>query len=271
MNNAQFSFFIRNSIVVFVLIGLFGCAAPTEEPYKTWIDSNQATEANTLEMQNARDLPSRIVWINDGLRIYNDTVYEIDHSDTLISYNFLKHLHPGVAQFYGEDTTESTGLRYHEALYLQIENETIFTEEIVQYYIESIDSAYDYYMKNCFERGDLEAGIANRKANVIIKTYLYLKIQNWNYANELLMAESKLKPSMYLNLHSIAIPILCEKYGKDSILSEANTISSDETNQYIHDIRFNLEKIRRRFRDKNMTWVAYFERAFEHYEKYGLD
>jgi hypothetical protein len=262
---------MRDSVIIVLLIGLFGCGAPTEKPYKTWIESNETTEASKLEKNEMGLRSSYKVWINDGLRIYTDTVYEVDHADTLISHNFLKHLHPGVAQFYGNDTTESSGTRYYEELYLQIDNESVFTEQVVQKYAEAIDSAYDYYMKNCDERGDIGAGIANRKLNTIVKTYLYEKIQNWDKAHELLMAESQLEVSPHLNLHSIAIPVLYEKYGKHTLLTEAKIISTTETIQIIHGIRFDLKKIRRRFRDKEMNWESYFVLAFEHYEKYGLD
>ncbi|MFT5819171.1 MAG: hypothetical protein ACI8ZM_000394 [Crocinitomix sp.] len=248
------------------------CSVPvTEKQYSTVIELNEQTETNARENRAINKLANDKMWINNGIKIYTDTISEVDYFDTLTSYNFLKYLHPWEAQFYGNNKTPISGPRYYEGLYTQIDTVTTISEENVQNYFVAIDSAFHYFDKNCDEKGDICAGRAIWKSKEIIKTYLLARNSSWNKAEELLIANSKLEPSQYLNLHAIAIPVLYEKYGKESIMKEVVLLSSSETTQYIHEILFDLNTIRSRFSDKNMTWEAYFEMAFEHYEIYGLD
>ncbi|NOQ71853.1 MAG: hypothetical protein GQ574_07625 [Crocinitomix sp.] len=257
--------------VLFLCIICANCSVPvTEKPHTTSIEVNEPTDANALVNREVNDLSNEKMWINNGIKVYNDTLSEIWYEETLTSSNFLKYLHPWESQF-STNWIDESGPIYFRGLYSELDQVVNFTEDNVDTYIAKIDSAHDYFMKNYLERGDVDSGMATLKSIVIIKSYLFAKVKNWDKAEELVIAESKLESSQYINLHSIAIPILYEKYGESKIMEEVAIIPSSETTQYIHGILFDLNVIRKRFRDKKMTWKAYFEMAFEHYEMYGID
>ncbi len=262
---------IRNStFLLLLLFSFYQCAdQKLKEPNAIQIEQPNSPDKNHLPEDKKPDIPY-FPWINNGIITYNDTLSEIWYEETLVSFNFQKHLHPWEAQS-PNNWEEESGPIYYRGFYDQLDQETNFTEEKVLDYVTKIDSAHDYFMENYLERGDLEAGTATWKSIQIIKAYLFEKIGDWEKAEELLIANSQLEPSNYLTLHSISIPVLYEKYGKEEVMIEIKTLSSTETVQYIHGILFDLEVIRARFRDKSMTWEAYFEIAFEQYEKYGLD
>ncbi len=263
---------IRNSI--FLLIPLFSFYQCTNQqlkkPCPTPIEISTPPDYDQVLKDKNPDIPY-FPWLNNGIITYNDTLSEIWYEETLVSFNFQKHLHPWESQSNNNNWGEESGPLYYRGFYDQLDQETNFTEEKVLDYVTKIDSAHDYFMENYLERGDVEAGTATWKSIQIIKAYLYEKIGDWDNAEKLLIANSQLEPSSYLTLHSIAIPVLYEKYGKEAIITEVKTLSSAENTQLIHGILFDLEVIRTRFRDKSMTWEAYFEIAFEQYELYGLD
>ena len=253
---------------IFVLI--ISCThdpSKTTAPLPQHLDS--ISQTNHHEIKDVTKKMSAPAWLNNGIKIYTDTVSEIWYTDTLTSSNFLKYLHPWEAEEPNKWMSKS-GPIYYRGFYDALDTVTLFTSLNVTEYCLKIDSAYDYYMKNYLERGDLDAGIANRISITIIKTYLFAQIKNWDEAAQQLIAESKLKSSYHINLHTIAIPILYEKYGPDQILKNTLEIDAIENQYYFEGILFDLDVIRARFRDKTMTWESYFKMAFARYEKHGL-